>query len=206
MKLGAIVLCGGKSTRLGFPKPMLPLGNERMLQRVVRILSKDFALENIAVVAASGQVLPPLPEAIIVAFDRQEGQGPLEGFAAGLRALKNHVDAVFLTGCDSPEPQLAFILKLFDLLDQYDIAVPVDDMHQHPLAACYRMSLLNLIEQLLAEDKKSMKGILEKAKTLQVDAETLREVDPDLLSLKNINTPEDYFEALSRFTSSSTTG
>ena len=36
MNLGAVVLCGGESRRMGQPKAWLPFGPERMLQRVVR--------------------------------------------------------------------------------------------------------------------------------------------------------------------------
>ena len=37
---GGIVLCGGKSTRMGRPKLSLPFGDETMLSRVVRIVSQ----------------------------------------------------------------------------------------------------------------------------------------------------------------------
>ena len=37
---GGVVLCGGKSTRMGQSKAMLPFGNELLLQRVVRILGE----------------------------------------------------------------------------------------------------------------------------------------------------------------------
>ena len=38
MTAGGIVLCGGKSTRMGRSKALLPFGPETMLQRVVRLL------------------------------------------------------------------------------------------------------------------------------------------------------------------------
>ena len=58
---GGIVLCGGKSTRMGVAKAVLPFGPETMLQRVVRLLGTVVA--PIVVVAARDQELPPLPPA-----------------------------------------------------------------------------------------------------------------------------------------------
>ena len=92
MKCGAIVLCGGKSSRMGYSKAMLPFGPERMLQRVVRLVGEVVPRENIVVVAAEGQELPPLPEEITVTHDRQAHRGPLEGLACGLAALAEKVE------------------------------------------------------------------------------------------------------------------
>ncbi|VAX42749.1 hypothetical protein MNBD_PLANCTO02-2155, partial [hydrothermal vent metagenome] len=62
-KFGGIVLCGGKSKRMGQPKLLLPFGNELMLQRVVRILST--VVSPIVVVASQEQKLPQLPDHVI---------------------------------------------------------------------------------------------------------------------------------------------
>ena len=61
MKVAGVVLCGGRSSRMGRPKAWLPFGRELMLPRVVRLLGE--AVGPVAVVAAPGQDLPPLPEA-----------------------------------------------------------------------------------------------------------------------------------------------
>jgi molybdenum cofactor guanylyltransferase len=55
---GGIVLCGGRSTRMGSSKALLPFGPETMLQRVVRLLSS--VVSPIVVVAAVNQELPEL--------------------------------------------------------------------------------------------------------------------------------------------------
>src|SRR6185436_10190434 len=97
---GGIVLAGGKSTRMGTSKALLPFGPETMLQRVVRLLGTVVA--PIVVVAASDQTLPELPADTIVTRDEREGRGPLEGLRAGLKALPSRVDAAYVTSCDVP--------------------------------------------------------------------------------------------------------
>ena len=53
MRVGGVVLCGGKSSRMGTPKCWLPFGDEVLLQRVVRVVGG--VLSPVVVVAAKGQ-------------------------------------------------------------------------------------------------------------------------------------------------------
>ena len=91
MTAGGIVLCGGRSSRMGTSKALLPFGPETMLQRVVRLLGTVVA--PIVAVAATDQVLPALPAGVIVTRDEREGRGPLEALRAGLKALPPDVEA-----------------------------------------------------------------------------------------------------------------
>jgi molybdopterin-guanine dinucleotide biosynthesis protein A len=196
MQRGAIVLCGGRSTRMGMPKAMLPFGPELMLQRVVRLVGE--AACPVAVVAAPGQGLPPLPPGVLTVRDRSEGRGPLEGLAVGLAALEGRADAVYATGCDVPGLSPALVGRMFELLDDHEIAVAREGKYYHPLAAVYRPGVVRRIEQLLAEGRMRPVFLFELADTLDVRVEALRQVDPTLASLENLNRPEDYLAALKR--------
>ena len=72
MSLGAVILCGGESKRMGRPKAWLTFGGERMLQRVVRLVAN--VVDDVAVVAAPGQELPSLPPSIILRGTRSPGE------------------------------------------------------------------------------------------------------------------------------------
>src|SRR5947208_6518233 len=98
MNVGGIVLCGGRSSRMGRPKAWLPVGDELMLPRVVRVLRE--AVGPVVVVAAPGQDVPPLSAGVEVVRDEVEGLGPLAGLAAGLAALDGPADAAYLSACD----------------------------------------------------------------------------------------------------------
>ena len=196
MNDSAIVLCGGKSSRMGSSKAMLPFGEERMLQRVVRVVSSVVGKENVVVVAAPGQQLPSLASEVTVAYDQQEGRGPLEGLAAGLEALGDRASAAFATSCDVPLLTPQFVERMFELLGDHDIGVPQDGKFHHPLAACYRISVLKSIQGLLAADRLRPVFLFDEVKTRKVPVDELREVDPELASLTNLNTPEDYLAAL----------
>jgi len=193
---GAIILCGGKSTRMGRDKASLPFGDEQMLQRVARQVSQVIEPENIVCVAADGQQLPALASEIRVVRDRCGGRGPLEGLAAGIAALKSSVKAVYATSCDVPLLRPAWIDRLFELLGDHDVVVPREGRFHHPLAAVYRSSVLPRIEELLVADQLRPVFLFERCKTHEVPVETLRDVDPQLQSLLNCNLPEDYQAAL----------
>src|SRR5690349_15160651 len=150
MRKAAIILCGGKSSRMGCDKATLPFGPELMLQRVVRLIRDANDLETIVVVAAPNQMLPELPHGVEVARDAHHERGPLEGLAAGLRVLAERADAVYVTACDVPLLVPAFVNRMFDLLGDFDIAVPFDGEHYHSLAAVYRPAVLKHLESLLA--------------------------------------------------------
>lgn len=175
---------------------MLPFGGERMVQRVVRLAGE--AVGPIVVVAAEGQTLPPLPTAVKTVCDRFPDRGPLEGIAAGLRALPGTVEVAFVTACDVPFLRPEFIRRLVELVDGYDIAVPRADGFDHPLSAVYRTRVLPEIESLLAADRRRPVFLFDRVRTRRVLPEELAGADPDLASLQNTNTPEEYRAALAR--------
>jgi molybdenum cofactor guanylyltransferase len=195
MTLGAVVLCGGMSKRMGQPKAWLPFGPETMLERVVRLVGQS--VESIVVVAAPGQELPSLPDDVRVARDPVSGRGPLQGLAAGLAALPEHVELAYASATDAPFLEPRWITLLADLIGTCDLAIPFVEGRHHPIAALYRRApALPAIEKLLAADRLRPVLLLELLSTRLVEAGELRAVDPKLRTLANLNTPEDYRKAL----------
>jgi len=194
MRLAGLILAGGRSSRMGLPKATLPFGPESMLQRVVRLLGG--VVQPIVVVAAPSQALPPLPSQVTVARDEREGRGPLEGLRAGLAALTPHADAAYATSCDVPLLVPAFVRAMIDRLGDAEVAVPVEGEFPLPLAAVYRTSVLPHVEALLAADRLRPTFLYERVITRRIPVDELRIVDPHLLTLRNLNQPEDYLAAL----------
>ncbi len=194
MKRGALVLCGGRSVRMGRDKATLPFGAETLLQRVVRIVRP--LVDEVVVVTAAGQVTPPLPEAVRVVRDETPDQGPLGGLQAGLRAAS--ADVLLATGCDVPFLQPALVALLFASIAEADIAVADEGGFTHPLAAVYRRSVLPVVERLLGQARRRPVFLFEEVATVRVGEAALRRADPDLRSLANLNTPAAYEAALAR--------
>lgn len=181
---------------MGRPKLAIPFGDEPMLARVVRLVRE--VAEPVVVVAAAEQQLPALPPDVLVARDRRPDQGPLEGVAVGLAAIRNQSAVAFVTACDVPLLLPAFVRRIIELAQGYDIAIPYVNGFYEPLAAVYRMSVLPHVEQLLAAGRLRPVELLENVRTRRIEPAELRDVDPQLQSLANINSPADYEAALQR--------
>jgi molybdenum cofactor guanylyltransferase len=179
---------------MGRPKAWLPFHGELMLPRVVRLLRE--ALNPVVVVAAPEQEVPPLPADVTIVRDEEKGRGPLQGLAAGLEALQGQADAAYLSACDVPFLQLAFVGRMIDLLGDRLVCVPKVGGYHHPLAAVYRLEVAGAVRRLLAENRLRPVFLFDIVPTRIVEAPELADVDPTFQTLRNLNTPEEYEAAL----------
>jgi len=181
---------------MGRPKAMLPFGPETMLQRVVRRVGAVGG--PVVAVATAGQELPALGPAVRVVRDRRPDRGPLEGIRAGLEAVQEEVEAALVTGCDVPLVVPDFVRRMVELAAGFDVAVPHVEGRDEPLSAVYRTGVLPQIEALLAADRLRPAFLFDQVRTRRVTADELADVDPQLDSLANVNSPADYAGALIR--------
>ncbi len=194
MNLAGVVLCGGCSTRMGCSKADLPFGPETMLGRVVRLL--DEVANPLIVVAAPGQKVPRLPAGVRLVYDHREGRGPLEGIYAGLSALPRECQRAYVTACDAPFLVPRFAQRMAELLGDRAIAGACSEGRAHPLSAVYRRDVQDTIQRLLAQGRLRVGALLEEIPIRCVSAAELVDVDPQLQTLRNLNSPEDYRAAL----------
>src|ERR1700754_288048 len=90
----AVVLAGGKSSRMGRPKSLLLFDGEPLIVHIVRALKRMFA--ETVIVAAPDQELPDLPATLV--RDEVAYQGPVGGIYYGLKASRGKF--CFVTSCD----------------------------------------------------------------------------------------------------------
>ena len=196
---GALILCGGGSRRMGRDKASLPIGVETMLARTMRLVAESVPHEQIVLAAASDQLLPPLPSAATVIRDREADQGPLPALIDGLAALPANVSAALVTSCDAPLLESAFVEALFAAMEvEIDAVVPGDGERLYPLNAVYRPSCIASLRAACDAGQMSLQEALRAPgfRLKELPVEQLRCVDPELRSLLNCITPEEYQAAL----------
>lgn len=188
----AIVLCGGRSRRMGRDKASLPFGDETLLERAVRIVSE--VCDEVVVVAREGQAVEGISPGVPIARDPAEGLGPLAGLAAGLEAMR--AERAFLTACDAPLLRPDYVRFMLARSRGHDAAVPLVDGFHMTTAAAYSKGVLDVARRLLAEGRLRPLFLVQQVDAVIVGEDEVRAVDPGLDSLKNCNTPEAYEQAL----------
>ena len=195
----AIVLAGGRSTRMGREKATLDWHGSTLLRRAVGIVARCVD-GPVVVVRAAGQDLPPLPAGVELATDEREARGPLQGIAAGLQALAGRAEIVFVTGVDAPLLHPALVAHVIASLQaDDDVALPHAHGFPHPLAAAYRAATMApLVAEQLAHDRLGTRPLFERCRVRRLDEAALladpavAALDPDLRSLDNLNEPGEY--------------
>lgn len=200
MRLGAIILAGGRSARMGRPKDALPFAGAPLLARIAAALAPGCA--PVVVVARDGaQELPPLPAGVLRAADELPGRGPLAGIQAGLRRLGAAGfaadDAAFVVACDHPFVDAAFARFLAARLGDADAAMPERDGRSEPLCAVYRLRCLPRIDALLAAGDAGPSRLFDD-RAARVGEVELRAFAPDLRPLVDVDTAADYDAARRR--------
>ncbi len=188
---GAIVLCGGQSRRMGRDKASLPFGDETLLERIVRIVSP--IVDEVVVAARADQ---SVPGDFDVVRDPPGAESPMAGLVAGLRTVR--AERLFVTACDAPLLSAPFVERLFELSEGYEVAVPRVDGHHMVLTAIYARAVLPRAEALLEAARLRPFYLLEQSATRIIEADELRDVDPELDGLSDCDTPEAYAWALER--------
>jgi molybdopterin-guanine dinucleotide biosynthesis protein A len=193
MPASAVVLAGGRSSRMGTPKALLLFDGQPLIVHVVATLTRLF--DDLVVVASPGQDLPALPVTLV--RDEVAYQGPVGGLCYGLRAATEEI--CFVSACDSAFLSPALISHLVGRSTGCDVVVPHWQGRFQPLHAVYRRSVLPLLEDQLARGELRPVSLFDRVRTLRIDEEEIRRFDSDGSSFFNMNTPADYQEALDRW-------
>ena len=186
MNLTGIVLAGGLSSRMGRDKASLPWGDSDLLHTV---------LDRLAPVCSELIVISNVLRTISRPDVRQMADyypqcGPLAGMQAGLLAAKNEVS--FFVACDMPFLCTDAVAFMAGAADGYDAVVPFVGGYFHPLHAIYHRNCLQWIEPMLAAGEYRILNFYPKIRLRRITAAELRQFDPELKTLDNINTPAEF--------------
>lgn len=188
----AIVLAGGRSLRMGKDKTQLPWGQYTLLEQAVRRLR--YLTDDILVV--EGAFPSRKLQGARSVLDRYAGRGPLGGIHAGL--LEAKYEAVFVLSCDMPFVTVELASFLLTKLDGFSAVTPKYGGRVEPLCSVYSRECLGVIETLLQSENNQVRKIFSKVKTCYVEEAELQFFGDMNHLFFNLNTPEDWQEALYR--------
>lgn len=181
-----IILAGGESRRMGFPKHLLPASGGTVMDHIINRIGNLFGEIIIA-----GRNLEISRTDVRVVEDVRHTRSPLVGILSGLlRSVNPHA---LVIGCDMPFVRKELIRHLVSKVAVgADVVVPVIRGFYEPLCAVYSSSTSGIIEKYIDSGGTKVTGFFEFATVAEVDEVEIRLFDPRLESFINLNTPRDY--------------
>lgn len=186
-KVTAVILAGGKSTRMKSNKALLPYSGELFIERIHRQLSAMFP--EVILVTNTPELYRFLPCRMVP--DEFPGLGSLAGIHAALKHSKT--EYIFVVACDMPYLNGQLIRRMVAKADGADVVIPRTDDGYEPLHAIYGKSCLPAMENALRDEKVKIVDCFDWDRVAVVTKDEIVVDDPEFLSFRNINTPEEYF-------------
>lgn len=177
------ILAGGKSSRMGRNKALLPYGGHSFLEQLIQVCSVFPE-----VLLSVDHTEPYAHLGVPMVVDQLEGFGPLEGIYQLLRACQSPY--LLAVATDMPQLSPAFLQALAGCLHgEEDCLVLLRDGRPEPLCSIYSKGALPVLEQMRREGCHRPRQLFDQVNTRWVDLSSL---GFEAAVISNINTPEEY--------------
>lgn len=185
-----VLFAGGKSSRMGEDKALLPFGDSpALVQYQYERLKKIFA--RVYLSAKDESKFNDLDAVVIEDYFHKEVSAPTVGLISAFRQLKDE-NAFFVLSVDTPFVDEKIISKLLEVSDKlYDAIIVRTPSGIHPLCGIYTRALEEPLKEMAENGEHKLSRLLENSKVFYVDIE-------DEEALLNLNTPLEYQKALGK--------
>ena len=182
----AIILAGGKSSRMGFDKQLLKIDERRLMDNLAQKLSKEF--EEIIIVTNRPELYIGLSH--IITMDILKDKGPLGGIHAGL--VKSSSEYAFVVACDMPNINMEYVrfMKSKTKLDSMGCVTKFGKWIE-PFSSFYSVEMIQHIEKYLATNRRSINGLIDDFHITCIEEKEARKYSPSWDMFLNLNTKED---------------
>jgi len=190
----AAILAGGRSSRMGREKALIPINGVPLIARTAAVLR--YLFRDIVVVTTNPEVAEAAGCSAVL--DVYPGFGPLGGIHAALRGDRA---PCLVVACDLPFLNPPFLDFLCTQWNGHDAVVPRSAHGLEPLQAIYGGACAEIFERHLTQAASgtrlpSLRDILAETRLLEVSEEQARGFDPELRMFENWNTPGDVRDTL----------
>jgi molybdopterin-guanine dinucleotide biosynthesis protein A len=187
------IQAGGFSSRMGQDKALLPFGDQPLIEFIAnraRTLTDDLLITTNQVASFEFLHIPLYP-------DRLSVRGALVGMHTALSAAQRPIVAVI--GCDMPFFSTALLALQIQYLEDKNVdgVIPHSVKGLEPLHGVYRCKpCLKAVHTALENNIHSLAGWLKLLRIVEITEDQIRSIDPDSRAFINLNTPEEYQQAL----------
>ncbi|ANV98129.1 hypothetical protein BBW65_04635 [Helicobacter enhydrae] len=182
-EIPCVILCGGKSSRMGVNKALLQFGHQTLVEYMYAKCHQLFA-ETYLVCKEHYGLLDPR-----VILEPQGIFAPLVGINTAFETLKSQ--KIFVISVDVPFFSIACCRDMFVFLEQYEIVFARSQGHSHYLCGFYDLAILPKLQAQLKQQNYRMSDLVSQTRHIGVFFD-------DEAMFANLNTPQDYQQALAR--------
>ncbi len=183
--LAAVVLCGGRSRRMGTDKALIPVGAEPLVHRVAGRLAS--AADPVLIAPGVPGRLGPMPYREV--GDACDGCGPIGGIVAALEASPHELLAV--VAVDMPFADAALFGLLARSWAGEHAVIPVTERGPEPLHAIYAKAALPRLRRAVDDGRFAMHDAVETLHVRRVPPDEWLAGGVDARFALNLNSPED---------------
>ena len=178
----AVILAGGRSTRMGFDKQLLKMNDKRVCHHLITLLNSRF--DDIMVATPTPHLYQG--ENVRIIPDIYRGIGPLGGIHAALVGAKS--EAVFTIACDMPFLELPYIDYMMGEMARgtYDACVTQCGDYLETFHAFYCRSALPALEEAASQGDCSVHRFARSIRSLVIPQKTAAAFSPDYWPLPTL--------------------
>ncbi len=183
----AVILAGGKSSRMGFDKQLLEINNKKLIEIIINKLRQEF--DEIIVVTNKAEYYIGLCDKIT--RDRYIGKGPLAGIHAGL--IEATSQYVYFVACDMPNIKIDYIRYMKKQIENLDVKVCITKYGSwiEPFNGFYSREIISDIEKYLLKEGLSINMFIKNLKVHYITEKEARKFSPKWEMFLNLNTKKD---------------
>ena len=183
----AIILAGGKSSRMGFDKQLLKINERRLMDSLIQKLRKEF--EEIIIVTNRPELYIGLSH--IITRDILEDKGALGGIHAGLNYSSSKY--AFVTACDMPNINMDYVRYMKGTLNSHNSFGCVSKFGDwiEPFSSFYSVLLIEKIEKYLENGRRSINDLIKDINITYIEENVARKFSSNWDMFLNLNTKED---------------
>jgi len=183
----AIILAGGKSSRMGFDKQFVKVNKKRLMDSIIAKLEEEF--EEIIIVSNKPEEYSQYSQRILP--DKIKDVGPLGGIYTGLMEAKFKYS--FIIACDMPNINVDYIKYMKDAMENKSVDICITKIGDNiePFHGFYSKETAEYIGKYLLKGRRKIKDLAEELNTLYIEEEFARKYSPELIIFENLNTQKD---------------
>lgn len=163
LKITAIILAGGKSTRMGQDKGLMLFDGKPMIEHIINTVNP---IVNNIIIITNNKKYTQFGHPIYA--DIYTAKGPLAGIHAGLSNSTTSLN--FVLSCDTPFINQALLNLLKNNYNNEDVIIPKKENDTHPLIGIYNKSCLDILKNELANNRLKLKLAIQKMDFKIIDA------------------------------------